>query len=157
MARENVRAQLVRQKGSDELVFLGLQPSFTGGDDPVYVRTMSLSLTCKVNLGNSQSVTPSFTDWADLRHVSGSSGELHIALLRMWQSLWANVEDEISRAQGKGPAGSFYGYPVIPVEDLTLASNAPAPKPNGHFGRACAELAEVLSAGSLLTADRQAR
>ena len=133
MARENVRAQMVRQKGSDELVFLGLQPPFTGGDDPVYVRTVSVSLTYKVNLGNFQSVTPSFTDWADLRHVSGSSGELHIALMRMWQSLWANVEDEISRAQGHGPTGNFYGYPIVTVEDLTPADNAPAPKPNGRL------------------------
>lgn len=133
MARENVRAQLLRQKGSDELVFLGLQPPFTGGDDPVYVRTVSVSLTYKVNLGNFQSVTPSFTDWADLRHVCGSSGELHIALMRIWQSLWANVEDEISRAQGHGPTGNFYGYPVVTVEDLTTAGNAPAPKPNGRL------------------------
>lgn len=42
-----------------------------------------------------------------------------MALERMWQSLWANVEDEISRAQGHGATGAFFGLPVIEVEDLT--------------------------------------
>ncbi len=154
MTRENVRSQLLRQKGSDELVFLGLQPTVTGEADPIYVRTVSVSLTYKVNLGNYESITPSYTDWSDLRHVSGSSGELHIALMRMWQSLWANIEDEISRAQGRGATGKFCGYPVVTVEDLTTVGNSPPhAKPNGHLGKVYTEPAEALSAGSMLTVD----
>ena len=133
MARENVRVQMIRQRGDDEMVFLGLKPPSTGGADPIYVRTVSVSLTYKMNLGNYQSITPGYTDWADLRHVAGSSGDLHIALDRMWQSLWANVEDEISRAQGHGSTGNFYGYPVVTVEDLTAVRETPAPKPNGQM------------------------
>ena len=42
MARENVRAQLLRLQGSSEVVFLGLQPPLAGVDnDPIYVRTVS--------------------------------------------------------------------------------------------------------------------
>ncbi len=133
MARENVRAQMIRRRGADEMVFLGLKPPSTGGADPIYVRTVSVSLTYKVNLGDYNSITPSYTDWADVRYVSHSSGELHIALSRMWQSLWANVEDDISRAQGHGPTGKFYGYPVVTVEDLTTDGETPAPKPNGQM------------------------
>jgi hypothetical protein len=124
MARENVRAQLLRLQGSDELVFLGLQPPLSGEPDPIFVRTVSVSLEQRVNLGNYQSVTPAYTDWADLRHVAHSPGELHIALERMWQSLWANINDEISRAQGRGGTGGYFGLPVVEVEDLTA--------PNGH-------------------------
>ncbi|MCP4416132.1 MAG: hypothetical protein GY805_05900 [Chloroflexi bacterium] len=130
MARENVRTQLLRLQGNNEAHFLGLQPPendpavFTeaGCQDPIFVRTVSVSLTYKVNLGDYNSVTPSYTDWADVRHVAHSSGELHIALDRMWQSLWANIEDEISRAQGNGSPNAFFGLPVIEVEDLTTNS-----------------------------------
>ena len=126
MARENVRAQYQRLQGSDELLFLGLQPPPTGRPDPIFVRTVSVSLEQRVNLGNYQSVVPAFTDWADLRHVAHSPGELHIALSRLWQSLWANVADEIARAQGKGQPGGYFGLPVVEVEDLTGAESAPA-------------------------------
>jgi hypothetical protein len=59
----------------------------------------------------------------------------------MWQSLWANVEDEISRAQGHGGTGGFFGLPEIEVEDLTAtASTDPryrsgqsVPQTNGRF------------------------
>lgn len=121
MARENVRAQYQRLQGGDELVFLGLQPPTTGEPDPIFVRTVSVSLEQRVNLGNYQSVVPAFTDWADLRHAAHSLGELHIALSRMWQSLWANVVDEIARAQGQGQPGGYFGLPVVEVEDLTGA------------------------------------
>ncbi len=126
MARENVRAQYQRLQGDDELVFLGLQPPTTGEPDPIFVRTVSVSLEQRVNLGNYQSVVPAFTDWADLRHVAHSSGELHIALSRLWQSLWANIADEIARAQGKGQPGGYFGLPVVEVEDLTGVTAAPA-------------------------------
>ena len=133
MARENVRAQLLRLQSNPEAVFLGLQPPADGSPDPIFVRTVSVSLTYKVNLGDYNSITPSFTDWADVRHVSHSSGELHIALERMWQSLWANVGDEISRSQGDGGNGGFFGLPPIEIEDLTApVSNGGIPAPNGN-------------------------
>ena len=133
MARENVRAQLLRLQDNSEAVFLGLQPPADGRPDPIFIRTVSVSLTYKVNLGDYNSITPSFTDWADLRHVAHSSGELHIALERMWQSLWANVGDEISRAQGQGGSGGFFGLPPIEIEDLTApVSNGGIPAPNGN-------------------------
>ncbi len=119
MARENVRAQLLRQQGSAEVIFLGLQPPLAGTPDPIFVRTVSVSLVYRVNLGNYQSLAPGYTDWADLRHVAYSPSELHMALTRIWQSLWANVEDEIARAQGKGGSGGFFGLPAIAAEDLT--------------------------------------
>jgi len=128
MARDNVRAQLLRLQGNPEVVFLGLRPPVSGGADPIFVHTISVSLVYKVNLGNFQNITPGYTDWSDVRHVAHSPGELHMALDRMWQSLWANVEDEISRAQGNGGTGGFFGLPMIAVEDLTSVS-----QPNGRF------------------------
>ncbi len=133
MARENVRAQLLRLQDNPEVVFLGLQPPVDGRKDPIFVRTVSVSLTYKVNLGDYNSIMPSFTDWVDVRHVSQSPGELHIGLDRIWQSLWANVEDEISRAQGQGSTGGFFGLPSIEVEDLTITpqANGRVPTANG--------------------------
>ena len=124
MARDNVRAQLQRLQGNSEVVFLGLRPPASGSEDPIFVRTVSVSLVYKVNLGDYNSITPSYTDWADVRHVAHSPGELHLALTRMWASLWANVEDEIARARGHGDSGAFLGLPQIPVEDLTAAPAA---------------------------------
>lgn len=135
MARENVRAQRQRFQGNKEVVLLSLQPPLDGREDPIFVRTVSVSLVYRVNLGNYQSITPGYTDWADLRHVAGSPTDLHIALERMWQSLWANVEDEIARARGNGPTGAFFGLPIIEVEDLTTAA-APGGQtspPNGRW------------------------
>lgn len=134
MARENVRAQWLRFQGSRDAVFLGLQPPADGSEDPIFVRTVSVSLVYRVNLGNYQSITPGYTDWADLRHAAGSSAALHIALERMWQSLWANIEDEIARARGNGPTGAFFGLPIIEIEDLTTAaaSGSPATSANGR-------------------------
>lgn len=119
MARENVRSQWQRHQGNNEVVFLGLPPPANGGEDPIFIRTASVSLVYKVNLGDYNSITPGYTDWADLRHVSHSPGELHMALERMWASVWENTLDEISRAQGNGSTGAFFGLPVIEVEDLT--------------------------------------
>lgn len=144
MARENVRAQLLRLQGNPEVVFLGLQPPLAGSADPIFIRTVSVSLVHKVNLGDYNSITPGYTDWADVRHVAHSPGELHMALDRLWQSLWANVEDEISRARGNGGTGGFFGLPTIPVEDLTTLAPAadsgrrpvpPVPRANGHFNK----------------------
>lgn len=120
MARDNVRAQYLRARGKEEAIFLGLLPPDNGQPDPVYVRTVSVGLTYRVNLGNYDSICPSYTDWSDVRHVSHSPGELHIALERMWASLWARVYDEIRRARGLGPdPNAFFGLPLIEVEDLT--------------------------------------
>jgi len=58
--------------------------------------------------------------------LAHSPGELHIALSRLWQILWANVTDEIARAQGKGQPGGYFGLPVVEVEDLTGAVSVPA-------------------------------
>lgn len=136
MARDNVRAQLQRLQGNNEVIFLGLRPPASGAEDPIFVRTVSVSLVYKVNLGDYNSITPSYTDWADVRHVAGSPGELHLALTRMWASLWANVEDEIARVRGRGASGAFLGLPQIPVEDLTTAPAAAhaAGRANGNRG-----------------------
>jgi hypothetical protein len=125
MARDNVRAQWLRATGSDELVFLGLRPPDGDGFfDPLALKTVSVGLVYKVNLGDFNSVTPAYQDWADLRDVR-SSGESHLCLHRLWESLWANVEDEIRRARGQGsdPA-AYFGLPPIEVEDLTPAPAA---------------------------------
>lgn len=130
MARDNIRAQYLRARGKEEAVFLGLLPPDNGQPDPVYIRTVSVGLTYRVNLGNYDSICPSYTDWADVRHVSHSPGELHIALERMWASLWARIEDEIRRARGLGPdPNAFFGLPLIEIEDLTgddTANHRPA-------------------------------
>ncbi|MCZ7673786.1 MAG: hypothetical protein M5U34_45050 [Chloroflexi bacterium] len=126
---------MLRLQGNPEIVFLGLQPPLSGGADLIFVRTISVSLVYKVNLGNYQNITPGYTDWSDVRHVAHSPGELHMALDRMWQSLWANVEDEISRAQGNGGIGGFFGLPTIEVEDLTTTSAGSvqaSSQANGH-------------------------
>jgi hypothetical protein len=124
MARDNVRAQLQRLQGNQGVVFLGLRTPTDNSEDPIFVRTVSVSLVYKVNLGDYNSITPGYTDWADLRHIAHSPGELHVALERMWTSPWANLEDEIARARGHGASGAFLGLPQIPVEDLTAAPAA---------------------------------
>ena len=132
MARENVRAQLLRLQGSPEVVFLGLQPPLSGDPDPIFVRTVGVSLIRKVNLEAYNNLAPGYTDWADVRHVAHSPSELHMALDRMWQSLWANVEDEIARAQGKGGTGGFFGLPTIEVEDLTRSGGSANGRPSAN-------------------------
>jgi hypothetical protein len=136
MARDNVRAQLQRLHGNIEVVFLGLRPPANGSHDPIFVRTVSVSLVYKVHLGDYNSITPGYTDWADLRHIAHSPGELHVALARMWASLWANVEDEIARVQGRGVGGAFLGLPQIPVEDLTTAPATAQPAGPANGSRA---------------------
>jgi hypothetical protein len=137
MVRDNVRAQLQQLQGNNEVVFLGLRPPANGGEDPIFVRTVSVSLVYKVNLGDYNSITPGYTDWADLRHIAHSPGELHVALARMWASLWANIEDEIARARGHGASGVFLGMPQIAVEDLTAAPaiSRSSPATNGNRAR----------------------
>jgi hypothetical protein len=139
MARENVRRQWQQLQGNNEVVFLGLQPPTKGGEDPIFIGTVSVSLVYKVNLGNYQSITPGYTDWADVRHVAHSPGELHMALDRMWQSLWQNTWDEISRAQGNGSTGAFFGLPPTEVEDLTATSSGSVQavsRPSGRMATA---------------------
>jgi hypothetical protein len=118
MARNNVRAQLLRAQDKDEVVFLGLQPPLDDRDDPVSVDSVSVSLVQTVNLGSLNSIALGFTDRMDVQDVANSPGELHVALARMWASLWANIRDEVSRAEGNGPTGAFLGLPPI----LTTAS-----------------------------------
>jgi hypothetical protein len=139
MARMNVRAQLLRVKERAEPLFLGLAPPADGRADPIYVRTVGVSLCHKINLGNYENVAPSYSDWADLRHLAGSQAALHMALERLWASLWANVEDEIRRARGLGShPDAYFGLPAMEVEDLTEAEKpvlllpGPAAQSNGH-------------------------
>ncbi len=121
MARENVRAQLLRVQGKKEVVFLGLQPPFAGGTDPIVVQSACLSLIHNVNLGDGNQFTPGYSDWADLRSVAHHPGELHMALARLWQSLWANIEDELARARGEGGTNNFFGLP--PAKRVTSSSD----------------------------------
>jgi hypothetical protein len=124
MVRENVRAQLYRLQGKPEAVFLGLLPPDDDGPDSVAVTTVSLSLGYRANLGHYESIAPAYTDWVDVRYLSSNQAELHIALQRIWDSLWANIEDEINRARGLGsdPA-AFFGLPEVEIEDLTSAGS----------------------------------
>jgi hypothetical protein len=125
MARANVRAQLLREKGKADVAFLGLAVSPTD-PDPIYVRTVSVGIARKVNLGNYESVAPSYTDWADLRHIAGNQAALHLALERMWASVWANIDDEISRARGLGShPDAFFGLSPLDIEDLTGEEESP--------------------------------
>jgi hypothetical protein len=118
MARTNVRAQLLRVKERSEPLFLGLAPPADGRADPIYVRTVGVSLCRKVNLENYENVAPSYSDWADVRHLSGSQTALHVALERLWACLWANIEDEIRRARGLGShPDAYFGLPDIEVEE----------------------------------------
>jgi hypothetical protein len=139
MARTNVRAQYLRVKERSEPLFLGLAPPADGRADPIYVRTVGVSLCHKVNLGNYENVAPSYSDWADVRHLSGSQTALHVALERLWACLWANIEDEIRRARGLGShPDAYFGLPEMEVEDLTEAEGpvlllpGPAAHTNGH-------------------------
>ena len=54
-------------------------------------------------------------------------------------AVMANVEDEISRAQGHGGTSGFFGLPIIPVEDLTATATADSgqtvPQTNGRFDK----------------------
>lgn len=127
MARENVRAQLLRQLEKPEVVFLGLQPPPPGAAEPISVHTVCVSLVYQANLAKGQPFMIGYTDWADLRDVAHSPGELHMALARLWQSLWANVVDELSRARGNGDTGACFGLPVLPAEALAAVPYANGP------------------------------
>jgi hypothetical protein len=139
MARTNARAQFLRVKEKGEPLFLGLAPPADGHADPIYVRTVGVSLCHKVNLGNYEMCAPSYSDWADVRHLSGSQTALHVALERLWASLWANIEDEIRRTRGLGShPDAYFGLPEMEVEHLTEAEMpvlllpGPAAHTNGH-------------------------
>jgi hypothetical protein len=170
MARNNVRAQLLRAQDKDEVVFLGLQPPLDGREDPVSLDSVSVSLIQKVNLGDLNSITLGFTDWMDVQDVAKSPGELHMVLARMWASLWANIRDEVSRANGDGPTGAFFGLPPIAGEGLTAVlaravqngpkrSVPPLSQPNGRFDKPSPggplNSVETLSAGTIAAANRR--
>jgi hypothetical protein len=128
MARNNVRAQFLRVKERPEQIFLGLEPPADGRFDPIYIRTVGVNLCHKLNLGNYESVAPSYSDWVDTRALSGNQAALHIAMERLWESLSANIADELNRAQGLRPhADAYFGLPEIPVEDLVAPVLATPP------------------------------
>lgn len=145
MARENIRAQLLRLQGKKEVIFLGLQPPFAGRTDPIVVQSACLSLIHSVNLGDGNWFTPGYSDWADLRSVAHHPGELHMALARLWQSLWVNLEDEVSRARGEGETNGFFGLPptakVASLSECVSSSSAyrssqaafPSERPANYF------------------------
>ena len=124
MARENVRAQLLRQQGRREVVFLGLPPPPAGAEESLRLRTVRVSLVYRVNLGQDQALTVGYVDWSDVQQVAHSPGELHIALARLWHSLWANVADEIARARGQGGSGGFLGLPPLTATGRPAANGS---------------------------------
>ena len=124
MARENVRAQLLRQQGRPDVVFLGLPPPPAGAEESLALRTVRVSLVCRVHLGQEQALTVGYVDWSDVQQVAHNPGELHIALARLWHSLWANVADEIARARGQGGSGGFLGLPPRPAPDRPAANGS---------------------------------
>ncbi len=136
MARENVREQYQRVRADDSFGFLGLEPP-TGDSrlaDPIYVATVGVGLTYKVNLGDYSMITPAYTDWADLRAVAlEPQTGLHTAVARLWEGLWANLNDEIARARGEESDEENFGLPVMMVEELMDASLLPVNR-NGHNG-----------------------
>ena len=131
MARTNVRAQLQqeqtrRQQRPANPLFLGLEPPAVGGLDPIYVRTVGVSLSRKLNLGNYDNIMPAYSDWADLRHLADSQAALHLALSRMWASLWVNIEDELARAQGVPTGATDFGLPTLTVATTPAPTTAPS-------------------------------
>lgn len=62
VVRENLRAQ--RRQGNLERVFLGLQPPVAGELDPIFVHTINVNLTYKLNLGDDNNMMPCCTDWS---------------------------------------------------------------------------------------------
>ena len=134
MARENVREQYRRVRSDDNFEFLGLEPPSADSHiaDPIYVATIGVGLTYKVNLGDYSMITPAYTDWADLRAVAlEPQTGLHTAVARLWEGLWANLNDEIARARGEESDEENFGLPVMAVEELM---DAPLLNGNGHNG-----------------------
>ena len=125
LARNNIRAQFNQARNIEEPTYLGLPPSPTDYD-PLLVKSVLLSLKLKRNLGDYASVEPEYTDHCDLRdiylayehvHTANSTG-LHIHLYRIWQSLWANIENELARAQGMGATEAELGLPSIEIDPI---------------------------------------
>ena len=136
MARENVREQYRRIRADDNFEFLGLEPPSVDSHiaDPIYVATIGVGLTYKVNLGDYSMITPAYTDWADLRAVAlEPQTGLHTAVARLWEGLWANLNDEIARARGEESDEENFGLPVMEVEELMDAPLLPVNR-NGHNG-----------------------
>ena len=133
MARENVREQYRRIRADDNFEFLGLEPLSADSHiaDSIYVATIGVGLTYKVNLGDYSMITPAYTDWADLRAVAlEPQTGLHTAIARLWEGLWANLNDEIARARGEESDEENFGLPVMEVEELF--PNSPIANGNGH-------------------------
>jgi len=127
MARENVREQYRRVRVDDNFGFLGLEPPSADSRvaDPIYVGTVGVGLTYKVNLGDYSMITPAYTDWADLRAVAlEPQTGLHTAIARLWEGLWANLNDEIARSRGKESNEKQFGLPVMAVEEIAVAPTA---------------------------------
>lgn len=123
LARANVRAQFNRARDVEEMVILGLRPA-AGSHDPLRVKSVLATLQIKRNLGNFNMVAPEYSDHCDLRdlyltyddvHSANSTG-LHVNLDRIWRGLWANLDDELSRAAGDGETGAYCGLPAVKIE-----------------------------------------
>ena len=77
-------------------------------------------------------ITPAYTDWADLRAVAlEPQTGLHTAVARLWEGLWANLNDEIARARGEESDEENFGLPVMAVEELTVVPMQPVGNGNG--------------------------
>jgi hypothetical protein len=133
LARTNVRKQFNLARGIDEVEYLGL-PEPTTPYDPLMVKTVLMSLKLKRNLGDYASVEPEFSDHCDLRDIyleyehvrSANTTGLHIHLHRIWESLWADLNDELARAEGFGETGADFGLPTVEVERVHENENGPA-------------------------------
>lgn len=138
LARANVRAQFNRARRVEELVYLGLPPA-AGSHDPLLVKSALVTLQMKRNLGNFNMVAPEYSDHCDLRDLyltcedahSANSAGLHVSLDRIWRSLWANLNDELSRAAGDGETGAYCGLPAVKIEVVapTGSNGQPAGAP----------------------------
>lgn len=121
--RENVRAQYIRQVGRDyKSVFLAPLPSPEGVRDYLGVKTAAFTLSMTVNLGDYNRVNVQVTDWTDMTPFYGDPVALHKAMGNVWESLWANLQDEVSRAKGNGGTAEDY-FGVRPVSPSDLALN----------------------------------
>ena len=125
LARANVRAQFNRARRVDDMVTLGLPP-VAAGYDPLRVKSALLTLQMKRNLGNFNMVAPEYSDHCDLRDLyladenvrTANSAGLHVSLDRIWRGLWANLDDELSRAAGAGETGAYCGLPAVKIEGV---------------------------------------
>lgn len=143
LARANVRAQFNRARRVNDMVTLGLPP-VAAGYDPLRVKSVLLTLQMKRNLGNFNMVAPEYSDHCDLRDLyladedvhSANNAGLHVSLDRIWRGLWANLDDELSRATGAGETGASCGLPAVKIEGVASAegNGRPAAAPAAAAG-----------------------